>query len=119
MTENVSIFKHTQLTDWNTVPVETLADGTRRQLFTGENLMVCRLVFPPNLVTAEHEHPHEQMTMVVRGRVRFVIGEEVVIAEAGDLLRFPSKCWHGATMLDEEVELIDIFTPIRQDFLSK
>jgi hypothetical protein len=34
------------------------------------------------------------------------------------VLHFPSGCWHGATMLDEEVVLIDIFTPLREDFLA-
>jgi quercetin dioxygenase-like cupin family protein len=34
------------------------------------------------------------------------------------VLHFPPGTWHGATMLDEEVILVDIFSPIRQDFLS-
>ena len=118
ITIKASNFKHSQLADWNSIPTETLASGARRQLFTGENLMMCRLVFPPHLETPAHEHHHEQMTIVQRGRVLFVIGDEEIIAEAGDILRFPPNCWHGATMLDEEVELIDIFTPIRQDFLK-
>ena len=111
-------FKHSQLANWNEILVETLDNGGLRQLFTGDNLMMCRLVFPPNLETPAHEHPHEQMTIVKRGRVLFIIGEEEIIAEAGDIIRFPPNCWHGATMLDEEVELIDIFTPIRRDFLK-
>jgi len=112
-------FKHSQLADWDSIPVETLDNGALRQLFTGDNLMMCRLVFPPNLVTPAHEHHHEQMTIVQRGKVLFIIGGEEIVAEAGDILRFPPNCWHGATMLDEEVELIDIFTPIREDFLKK
>jgi quercetin dioxygenase-like cupin family protein len=59
------------------------------------------------------------MTIVEKGRVRFFIEGEEKIAEPGDVLHFPSNCWHGATMLDEEVVLIDIFTPIREDFLKK
>jgi len=34
------------------------------------------------------------------------------------VLYFPSGTWHGATMLDEEVILVDIFSPIREDFLT-
>ncbi|MBC7798767.1 MAG: cupin domain-containing protein [Pyrinomonadaceae bacterium] len=113
------VSKHSQVANWNEIPIETLANGAARQLFIGENLMMCRFVFPPNLETTAHEHHHEQMTMVKRGKVRFIIGEDEIIAEAGDVLRFPSHCWHGATMLDEEVELIDIFSPIREDFLTK
>jgi quercetin dioxygenase-like cupin family protein len=119
MTEKTSNFKHKQVADWDQIPVETLENGTRRQMFIGNNLMMCRLRFPSNIVTAAHKHPHEQMTIVQEGRVRFIIGDEEIIAEAGDILRFPPNCWHGATMLGEEVELIDIFTPIREDFLKK
>ena len=79
--------------------------------------MICRLTFAPDLVTPAHDHPHEQITMVEQGRVHFTIGNEQRIANVGDILHFPSGQWHGATMLDEEVVLIDIFSPIREDFL--
>jgi quercetin dioxygenase-like cupin family protein len=69
------------------------------------------------VVTAVHSHPHEQITLVERGRVRFCVDGAPVLAAAGDVLHFPSNVEHGATMLDEEVVLIDIFSPIREDFL--
>src|SRR5438067_9068334 len=109
---------HPQHTDWSSVPVERLEDGVERQMIVGENVMVCRLRFAPRVVTPEHEHPHEQITLVERGRVLFTVGGEQRVAEAGDVLHFPPGSWHGATMLDEEVVLIDIFSPIREDFLD-
>ena len=103
--------------DWDGVEVEEIGEGVKRQMIVGDRLMICRLRFAPRVVTGAHDHPHEQMTLVERGRVRFIIGAEERIAQAGDILHFPSGCWHGATMLDEEVVLIDIFTPVRDDFL--
>lgn len=108
-----------QLLNWKSIPFEQIAEGIERQMIVGEKLMICRLRFAPLVVTPEHDHPHEQMTIVEKGRVRFFIEGEEKIAEPGDVLQFPSNCWHGATMLDEEVVLIDIFTPIREDFLKK
>lgn len=105
-------------TDWTSVPVEQLDEGIQRQMIVGEKVMICRLRFAPNVVTPAHDHPHEQMTLVERGRVLFTIGDEQRIAKAGDVLHFPSGMWHGATMLDEEVILVDIFSPIREDFLT-
>jgi len=104
--------------DWGNVPVEKISAGIERQMVVGDQLMICRLRFAPHTVTEPHNHPHEQMTLVERGRVRFIIGDEERVAQAGDVLHFPSGCWHGATMLDEEVVLIDIFTPLREDFLN-
>ncbi len=107
------------VTDWNTIPVEHLGEGIERQMVVGQNIMICRLKFAPFTVTAEHSHVHEQMTLVMQGKVKFILGSEERIVSAGDILHFPSNHWHGATMLDEEVVLIDIFSPIREDFLAK
>jgi quercetin dioxygenase-like cupin family protein len=102
---------------WASIPVERIGDGIERQMIWGERLMVCRLRFAPRVVTAVHSHLHEQITLVERGRVVFYIDGTERLATSGDVLRFPPHCEHGATMLDEEVILIDIFSPIREDFL--
>ncbi|HEX8146805.1 MAG TPA: cupin domain-containing protein [Pyrinomonadaceae bacterium] len=109
---------HAQHTDWSRVPVEVLDEGIERQMIVGERVMVCRLRFAPRVVTPPHDHPHEQFTFVERGRVLFTVGDEQRVAEAGDVLHFPPGSWHGATMLDEEVVLLDIFSPVREDFLD-
>lgn len=113
--DSVLDFQHR---DWSTIPVEHLADGVERQMVWGERLMVCRLHFAPHVVTAVHSHPHEQITLVERGRVQFFVGGTSVFASAGDVLHFPAHVEHGATMLDEEVVLIDVFSPVREDFLA-
>jgi quercetin dioxygenase-like cupin family protein len=106
------------VTDWTKVPTKHTAPGIRRQMVVGRNVMMCRFTFDPFLVTDEHSHPHEQITLVVKGKVKFIIDGKVTIVSAGDVLYFPSNNRHGATMLDEEVVLIDIFSPIREDFLT-
>jgi quercetin dioxygenase-like cupin family protein len=111
----VTTFQHR---DWSAIPVERVAEGIERQMIYGEKLMVVRVRFAPGTVTAVHSHVHEQITLVERGRVEFTIEGETRIAAQGDVLLFPSHCRHGATMLEEEVVLIDIFAPIREDFLT-
>ena len=106
------------VTDWSKVRSEQTAEGIRRQMIVGDRLMMCRFTFDPFVVTDEHTHPHEQMTLVIKGKVKFTIEGQVVIAAPGDVLHFPSNNRHGATMLDEEVVLIDMFSPIREDFLA-
>jgi quercetin dioxygenase-like cupin family protein len=102
---------------WDEVPAERIADGIERQMIVGANLMVCRLRFRPHVETAVHSHPHEQITMVEKGRVQFTIAGKVSVVSQGDVLHFAPGVLHGATILDEEVVLIDIFTPVREDFL--
>ena len=110
----IAAFQHTS---WASIPVEHLAEGIERQMIWGEHLMVCRLQFAPRVVTAVHSHPHEQITLVERGSVRFTVDGQERVASAGDVLHFPPHVQHGATMLDDQVVLIDIFHPLRQDFL--
>lgn len=114
-----SLMKSSNLMNWNNIPVEQLPDGVERQMIVGENLMICRVKFPPFAVATPHDHPHEQMTIVEKGRARFIVGDEEKIVEPSDVIHIPPNSRHGATMLDEEVILIDIFSPIRKDFLSK
>jgi quercetin dioxygenase-like cupin family protein len=111
---NGTVFQHC---DWSSIPVEQIADGIERQMIWGEQLMVCRLRIAPRVVTAIHAHPHEQITLVERGTVRFTVAGQERVSSAGDVLHFPSQCEHGATMLEEEVVLIDIFSPVREEFL--
>ncbi len=106
------------VTDWSKIKTEHPAPGIKRQMVVGENVMMVRFTFEPFLVTDEHTHPHEQMTLILKGRAKFTISGEECIVSAGDVLHFPPHNRHGATMLDEEVVLIDIFSPIREDFLS-
>ena len=106
------------VTDWSKIPAEKIAEGIERQMIVGQNVMMCRFRFAPFVVTAEHSHPHEQMTLVMQGRVKFTISGEEKIVAAGDVLHFPPHNRHSATMLDEEVVLVDIFSPIREDFLK-
>lgn len=105
------------VTDWDKIPAEKTAEGIERQMVVGQNVMMCRFRFDPYVVTPEHSHPHEQMTLVVKGKVKFTISGKEHIVSAGDVLHMPPNNRHGATMLDEEVILIDIFSPIREDFL--
>jgi quercetin dioxygenase-like cupin family protein len=107
-----------QAWNWTTIPRKQIGDGVVRQMIHGETLMICRLTIAPGTMTAAHQHLNEQMTIVEKGRVRFVLGSREQVFGPGDVLLLPSGFWHGATMLDEEVVLIDIFSPIREDFLK-
>lgn len=111
---HLAAFRHL---NWSAAPVERIAHGVSRQMLSGVRVMVCRLTLEPGVVTSVHSHPHEQMTLVERGRVRFHVDGADHVAGAGDVLVFPSGIEHGATILDEPVVLIDIFSPPREDFL--
>ena len=86
--------------------------------FTGDNLMVTHLIFEAGAVGTLHAHPHEQMTVILRGEMEFTLGDERKVLKAGDVLAIPSNVTHGVVALTE-TELLDIFTPVRTDLAEK
>jgi quercetin dioxygenase-like cupin family protein len=70
--------------NWNSITVETVGEGIRRQMVTGDRLMMCRLQMAPHTITPVHSHPHEQITIIEQGRVRFHVDGTDRIVSAGD-----------------------------------
>jgi quercetin dioxygenase-like cupin family protein len=107
-----------QAWNWSAIPRVPLREGIVRQMLHGERIMVCRLTIAPGIAVPAHRHPHEQITIVERGRVRYLLGAEERIFGPADVILLPGNFWHGAAMLDEEVVLVDIFSPVRKDLLE-
>ena len=95
-----------------------LGGGTsRRVLAYTENLMIVEVNFEAGSVGSVHTHPHCQNTYVQSGRFRFTVDGEPVEVGPGDTLAFPSNIPHGTLCL-EPGTLLDIFTPMREDFVK-
>ena len=86
--------------------------------FAGDRLMVTHLLFAEGAVGARHSHPHEQMTIVLKGEIEFTLCEETKLLKTGEAVAIPSNIVHGLVALTE-TELLDIFTPVRDDLIEK
>lgn len=105
--------------NWNTLPDEQLTAVTRK-IYHGNDIMLVRNVIDPRVVVAMHDHPHEQMLFVLSGACDVVTSEETQHLEAGGLAWFPSNMPHSViNTQDEPLIALDVFTPIREDFLKK
>ena len=94
-------------------------EGARRRVVQdGEKLMLVEFHFEPGAIGAEHSHPHEQITYLVRGRVRFMLSGQEIELSAGQSLLIPSNATHGLVALEETL-LVDTFSPPREDFRPK
>lgn len=99
------------------VATQDLGGGTaRRVLAHCPELMVVEVLVDAGGIGAVHTHPHVQATYVRSGRFRFTVDGEAVEVAAGDSLTFPSNVPHGMVCLEAGV-LVDVFTPMREDFL--
>jgi quercetin dioxygenase-like cupin family protein len=95
----------------------TIFPGVHIQTAAAERLMLSVVDLEPGSVVEEHEHPHEQVGMVLQGRAIFTIGGEERALGPGDLYRIPGHIRHKIRALDVPVRALDIFHPIREEYL--
>lgn len=89
---------------------------SRRVLAYSKALMLVEVRFIAGGAGSVHTHPHHQSTYVKSGKFRFTIDGNDVEVAAGDTIAFPPDIPHGTHCL-QAGELLDIFTPMREDFV--
>ena len=101
------------------VESECIGKGvTRKILSYDKNLMAVEVYFEKGAVGDNHKHPHEQIGYVVRGSIEYYEeGEGKRVLVKGDSYYVAPEKIHGVVALDETV-LLDVFTPIREDFIK-
>ena len=81
-----------------------------------DKVMVAKITCPKGKIVNMHKHDFDQITNMLRGRIRWKIeGEGESIVGPWDVMVMPAGIVHGGEVL-EEAEYIDIFVPPRQDF---
>jgi quercetin dioxygenase-like cupin family protein len=99
------------------VPEEKIAPLITRKLVTGEKEMVVFWKMKAGAHAAAHRHPHEQIFWVQSGTMEFRLGDQKRTCRAGDMGVIPGGVEHEA-WFPEDTEVIDIFSPPREDFLA-
>ena len=91
-------------------------DGIRARRVEGDQVTLAIVELDPNATVPEHTHPSEQNGMVIRGEMRFRVGDEERLLSAGGTWRILGGVPHGATAGPEGAVVIDVFSPIRSDW---
>jgi quercetin dioxygenase-like cupin family protein len=98
-------------------PVFHPDEGVTRQVLADHpDLMLVSFRFEQGAEGKLHNHPHVQSTFVKEGRFKFTVGDKQMEVGPGDSFVIPSEAVHGCVCL-EAGELVDCFTPRRDDFL--
>jgi quercetin dioxygenase-like cupin family protein len=86
----------------------------------GERMMMVLNATLPGHSVPTHSHPHEQIGMVHSGRAILRIGDQEREVGPGDFHRIPAGVPHSDTTLgDEPFVMLDIFYPVREDFIRQ
>jgi len=100
-------------------PNPSLPAGMSRRSIVGDRLMLCMHEAFPNLKCSPHQHEAEQFSIVLTGRMRFVIGDEERVLGPGEVAHIPGRVPHSIESLDEYVQVLDVFSPLRPDILAR
>ena len=102
------------------IPSDRLGERESRKILAyNGSLMMVEVKMDKDGVGAPHAHPHEQISYIAAGSFRFTVGDETQVVSAGDSLYMPPNVVHSTVALEDNSIVVDIFTPIREDFLKK
>ena len=95
---------------------KSIAPGVSIAVAGGERAQMSFVTLTPGSQVPIHDHPHEQLGVVLEGEFVMVIGEESRTIKTGDKYVIPGGVRHGVTEVTVESVALDIFSPPREDY---
>jgi len=81
-----------------------------------ENVMMTWMEFEPGADLPEHSHPHEQISLIVEGKIEMTVGGLSRVLTRGDAAVVPPRVTHSAKVLDGPAVAVDAWYPVRDDY---
>lgn len=81
-----------------------------------ERMTLSQVTLQPNAAVPSHQHPAEQATIVMSGSLTMRIGAETRQVFAGDCYLIPGGVEHSGIAGPDGACLVDVFTPVREDY---
>lgn len=104
--------------NWNDIPEESPRNGLKRRGFRSAGALVVRNEFEPKIDTFPHSHDCDQLAMIMSGRAIFNVGGQAHEVGPGSVFLIPANVEHYLEPVgDEKVINIDVFSPVREDYL--
>ena len=108
--ETGKIFSCNELERWRSED-----SGVNTQIVSGAEMHLLRAVYEPGATYEMHSHPHEQFSVLLKGRLLLTVGTETREIGPGDCWYAPAEMPHGGERLgDEPAEFLDIYAPANE-----
>ncbi len=102
---------------WSETKTRILAEGVEQRTLTyGERMLMSAFELKKGAKVDTHSHPHEQIGYLIKGKLKFVVDNEEIIAQTGDSWCIPSGVEHSAEALEKSL-IVEVFSPPREDFM--
>ncbi len=93
-----------------------LAPGVRAFPLFGHNAMLNLVDFEPGGVVGLHEHPHEQLGIVLAGEITMTFDGDEHRLVVDDAYAIPGGTVHGGVAGPDGCTVLDVFQPPRDDY---
>jgi len=103
---------------WDKLDSEKLSEVISRNMVSGEDGTLARVLIARGGIVPRHSHRSEQYTMILSGALKFIFDDGELVVRPGQVLVIPAHVPHAAEALEDTVD-IDFFAPRREDWISK
>jgi quercetin dioxygenase-like cupin family protein len=90
--------------------------GITMQAIVGEQMLANWVRLEPNTVMPEHDHPQEQLGVVLEGVLHLTVAGETKAVEPGMAYTIQGGVRHKGVAGPEGCLVLDIFAPPREDY---
>ena len=98
---------------------KNLAEGVEMRVIPAERMTMVFFHLRPEAEIPEHSHTHEQVGTVLKGSIELVVGKEKKVVNEGGAYHIPPNVAHSGRCLGSNAEVLDVFSPPREDYLKK
>jgi quercetin dioxygenase-like cupin family protein len=102
---------------WDEIALDKITEMISQKIIAGEREMIAQIYLKRGALVPMHSHESEQMTYILQGALKVLVGGEEVMVREGEVLHIPSGTPHQAEALEDTFEL-DVFSPVRQDWVE-
>jgi quercetin dioxygenase-like cupin family protein len=103
---------------WSDVAPEQINPEVARQYITADRVTIARFELKRGGIVPRHAHENEQVSVVLSGVLLFRIDGREITVKGGEALQIPSNTPHEVEVVEDTL-VMDVFSPIRQDWLDK
>ena len=103
---------------WDDIPAEQINPTISRQYITGDRVTVARFELKRGAVVPQHAHENEQVSYIISGALKFMFDGREIVVRGGEVLQISPHVPHAAEAIEDTLA-IDVFSPVRQDWVNK
>jgi quercetin dioxygenase-like cupin family protein len=102
---------------WDEIALDKITEMISQKIIAGEREMLAQIYLKRGALVPMHAHESEQMTYILQGALKCLVGGEEILVREGEVLHIPSGTPHQAEALEDTFEL-DVFSPVREDWVE-